>query len=95
MISGIDDHYGDVLAQVTTIGTLAITEVDLNVLTHWNSLGDFKAQIESHRPPPWQEERGGHGSRRAAVGTAEALPSHELDHVIANLELRPLRMNLR
>ncbi|MBN8419945.1 MAG: hypothetical protein J0L73_13585 [Verrucomicrobia bacterium] len=36
-------------------GTLAIAEVDLNAPTHWNSLGDFKAQIQSHRPPALKE----------------------------------------
>lgn len=55
MISGIFDHYGDVLAKADVFGTMAMAEVDLNAPTHWNSLGDFKAQIQSHRPPALQE----------------------------------------
>lgn len=56
MISGIFDHYGDVLAKADQWGTLAIAEVDLDQHAHWNSLGDFKAQIQSHRPPALVEE---------------------------------------
>ena len=55
MISGIFDHYGDVMAKADEFGSVAIAEVDLNAPTHWNSLGDFKSQIQSHRPPALSE----------------------------------------
>ncbi len=55
MITGIFDHYGDVIAQTNDWGHIAIAEIDLATPAHWNSLGDFKAQIPSHRPPALKE----------------------------------------
>ena len=50
MISAVYGHDGKPLAQAKEWGTVAVAEVDLNQPLHWQSLGDFRAQIERHRP---------------------------------------------
>ena len=50
MISAIYGQDGKPLAQAKQWGSIAITEVDLSKPLYWQSLGDFKSQIERHRP---------------------------------------------
>jgi predicted amidohydrolase len=50
MQSAIYNRDGQTLAQAKKWGTMAIAELDLGKPLHWQSLGDFQAQIEPHRP---------------------------------------------
>ncbi|MCX6593594.1 MAG: carbon-nitrogen hydrolase family protein [Acidobacteria bacterium] len=52
MLSAIWSHTGDTLAQGQQWGTVSISEVDLETVTRWKSLGDFKGRIPHHTPLP-------------------------------------------
>lgn len=56
MISAIFGHQGEVLAQASDWGTIAIAEVDLNQSTIWAGIGDYKAQLWRHRPATADEQ---------------------------------------
>lgn len=47
-VYGLD---GTPLAKATAESSVVMSKVDLNQRLYWNSLGDFRAQIERHRPP--------------------------------------------
>jgi predicted amidohydrolase len=50
MLTAVYGRDGDVIANAKQWGTVCMAEVDLNQRTIWPVLGDFKAQIPSHRP---------------------------------------------
>ena len=49
-VSAVFGHDGKPLAKAENWGTIAIAKVDLNKPNYWHSLGDFRAQIQRHRP---------------------------------------------
>jgi predicted amidohydrolase len=50
IISAVFGRDGKTLAQAKEWGSVAVAEVDLSRPLHWHSLGDFRAQVEAHRP---------------------------------------------
>jgi predicted amidohydrolase len=50
MLSAIWDHTGATRAVAKEWGTVAIAEVDLNAITRWRSLGDFRSKLQRHTP---------------------------------------------
>lgn len=50
MVSAVFGRDGRRLAEARDWGTVVVTEVDLGAPLHWNSLGDFRAELNRQRP---------------------------------------------
>jgi predicted amidohydrolase len=61
MLTAVYDHVGDPIAKAEEFGTVILAEVDLDRRLQWNSLGDFKAEFQRHRPATPAELAGSQG----------------------------------